>query len=215
MYSAMIDSEMVAGELIRHGVIEAHELRVIAAIDAMATTASANEFDDDAADLVEDFNAYRQAFRLQCGFAPNALCLDVEIADAMFTNGSVLELFVGAAARTPMDIRLQGLATALGLEEIIVSNSVKNTVAAPKAMSLAATWPVDKALLFRKSTAATTLVPQFMRTIHWSGNGSKPGCAFEEYEEPQTDARVLRARMDTQEKTIYSSMAMVINNVKT
>ena len=215
MYAAMIDSEMVAGELTRHGVIEGHEQRVIALIDAMGVTASANEFDDSAADLVADFNAYRQTFRLACGFPPNAMCLDLEIANRLFENASILELFVGASARTPLEIRLQGLAAALGLEEIIVSNSVKNTVAAPKAFSLAATWPVDKALLFRKSTAATTLVPQFMRTIHWSGNGSRPGCSFEEYEEPQTDGHILRHRLDVQEKIIYSSMAMVINNVKT
>jgi hypothetical protein len=92
---------------------------------------------------------------------------------------------------------------------------VKNTVAAPKAFSLSASWPADKALLFRKSTAATMMVPQFMRTIHWSGNGSRPGCSFEQYEEPQTDGTIIRSRMETVEKIIFASCAMVLDGIQT
>ena len=218
IYAAMIDSEMVASDLTRMGMIEAHENRVIAAVDALtgdSTTASTNEFDDTAADLASDFAAYKRLFRLACGFKPNCLCVDTSIVDKMMENTSIQDKFIGSASRTARDIRLQGLAAALGLDEVIEANSVKNTVASPKAPSLATSWTEDNALLFRKSTAPTTLAPQFMRTIHWSGNGSRPGCSFEQYEEPQKDGTVIRARLEVQEKVIYAACALLITNVKT
>lgn len=215
MYAAMIDSEMVAADLTRWGMIESHENRIIAIVDAMSTTPAANEFDDTAANITLDFATYKRTFRLVCGVKPNALCLDSSIVDALMENSSVLDKFVGASARTAREIRLVGLAAALGLDEVIEANSVKNTVAAPKAVSLATSWQENKALLFRKSTAPSTLQPQFMRTIHWSGNGSKPGGSFEQYEDPAKDGTVIRSRMDTQEKVIYASCAMVIVDIKT
>ena len=215
IYAGMIDSEMQAAMLTRAGVIEAHENRVIALVDALSGTGATNEFDDAAADLAADFAAYKRTFRLACGVKPNALCVDSSIVDAMMNNSSILDKFVGANSRTARDIRLQGLAAALGLDEVIEANSVKNTVAAPKAVSLATSWTEDNALLFVKSTAQTTLVPQFARTIHWSGNGSRPGCSFEQYEEPQKDGTVIRARLEVQEVVLYSTCAMLITGVKT
>lgn len=215
IYAAMIDSEMVAASLTRAGVMEAHEARVIALVDALSGTGSANEFDDQAADLAADFAVYKRTFRMACGYKPNALVVDTSIVDAMMNNSSILEKFVGSPDRTARQIRLNGLAAALGLDEVIEANSVKNTVSAPKAFSLSTVWTEDNALLFRKTTAQTTLMPQFARTIHWSGNGSKPGCSFEQYEKPEIDGTVIRSRLEVQEKVIYSACAMLITNVKT
>lgn len=215
VYAGMIDSEMVAAELTRHGVLEAHEQRVIALVDAITPVTADNEFDDDAAAITLDFVEYKQAFREQCGFAPTSLCLDSELVDYLMENGSVQDKFVGSQDRTARAITLKGLAAALGLDEVIEANGMKNTVASPKAFSLSSIWPRDKALLFRRSTAPTVLVPQFMRTIHWSGNGSRPGCVFEEYEEPQKNGKVLRHRFDGIEKVIYASCAMVLDGITT
>jgi len=215
IYSEMIDSDMVAGMLTRHGVIEAHEQRVIAVVNALGTTGVTNEFDDDAANITNDFRAYKEAFRLQCGFYPNAIVMDQSMIDALMENNSVLDKFVGSSSRTAKEINLVGLAAALGIDEVIPANSVKNTVAAPKTASLATSWPVNKALLFRKSSAPPVVAPQFMRTIHWSGNGSRIGGSFEEYEDPKTDGKIIRARLETAEEIIYSACGLVLSGIKT
>lgn len=215
IYAAMVNAEMVAAGLTRAGVIEDHENKVIAVIDAITPVGATNEFDDDAANLTLDFAAYKQTFRLACGAKPTSLVIDTSIVDALMENSAVLDKFVGSQSRTAREITLIGLAAALGLDEVIEANSVKNTVSAPKAFSLATSWPVDKALLFRRSTSPTTLVPQFLRTIHWSGNGSRPGCSFEQYEEPKTDSTVIRSRMEYQIKTINATCAMVLDGIKT
>lgn len=215
IFAAMLDSYLVAAGLTRQGVIEDHENKVIAIINAISATGATNEFDDDAANITKDFAAYKQAFRLQCGVKPTSLVVDTSVVDAMMENSSVLDKFVGSQSRTAREITLTGLAAALGLDEVIEANAVKNTVAAPKAASLATSWPVDKALLFRRSTAPTTLTQQFLRTVHWSGNGSRPGCSFEEYDEPKTDSRVVRSRMEYQIKTINSECALVLDGITT
>lgn len=216
-YAGVIDSEQYAAMLTRHAVLEAHEQRVIAVVNAITPTAvgAGHKFDDDTAPLTLDFAGYKQTFRLVCGVKPNALCLDTSVIDKMLENGSVQDKFVGSSSRTARDIMLTGLAAALGLDEVIEANSVKNGVAAPAAASLATSWDTSKALLFRKSTSPSTTTPQFMRTIHWSGNGSRPGCVFEQYEEPQTDSTVLRHRMDTTEDVIYSGCGMVLSTILT
>jgi len=215
IYAEMIDSDMIAAALTRHGVLEAHELRVIAVVNALSATASTSRFDDSAANITDEFRAYKEAFRAQCGFYPNAMCLDQSMVDALMENSSVLDKFVGSSSRAAKEITLTGLAAALGIDEIIPSNGVKNIAAAPLAKSISTTWDVDKALLFRKSTASPAMAAQFMRTIHWSGAGSRIGCSFEEYEDPRTDGRIMRARMMTTEDVIHSDAALVIGNIKT
>ncbi len=214
-FSGLIDSEMTAAELTRHSVLEAHEMRVIAVVNALtpgATVGSGNKFTDPTSPLTTNFIGYKQTFRLQCGMSPNALCVDSEIIDYMLENASVQDKFAGADDRTARKLALSGLAAALGIDEVIESNAVKNTKTGNQARTLASMWPRQKALLFRKSNG-TVVMPQFMRTIHWSGNGSRPGCVFEQYEEPQTDGTVLRHRMDTQEKVIYTECAMVLDTI--
>jgi hypothetical protein len=215
IYSELIDSDMVAGMLTRHGIIEAHEQRVIAKINAMSKTTVTNEFDDDAANITNDFRAYKEAFRMQCGFYPNAMVLDQSMVDALMENSSVLDKFVGSSGRTAKDINLVGLAAALGIDEVIPSNSIKNTVASPKTASLATTWTKDYCLLFRKSSLPPVVAPQFMRTIHWSGNGSRVGASFEEYEDPKTDGRIIRARMETAEEIIYTQCGLLLDGIVT
>ena len=215
IFAAMIDSELVAAGLARNGVIEDHENKVIAVINAISATAATNEFDDDAANITKDFAAYKQAFRLQCGAKPTSVVIDTSVVDALMENGSVLDKFVGSPQRTARAITLIGLAAALGIDEVIEANAVKNTVSAPKAETIATSWPVDKALLFRRSTSPSMLTQQFLRTIHWAGNGSRPGCSLEEYEEPQRDAKIIRARMEYQIKTINSECALVLDGITT
>lgn len=214
-FGDLIDAEMVAAELCRHGVLEAHEKRVIALVETLTPTTATNKFDDDAANITLDFVAYKATFRAQCGFNPTSLVIDSKVVDYLMENGSVQDKFVGSADRTARAITLKGLAAALGLDEVIESGGMKNTVASPKAASLATTWNADKGLLFRRSTAPTLRTPQFMRTIHWSGNGSLPGAMFEEYEEPQKNGKVIRLRNDVDEVIINSECALLLDDLLT
>ena len=209
----LLDAQMVAAELCRHAVIEAHEMRVIAAVDGKSAGASAAAvWSNDATDVAGQMNGFIQTYRLANGVRPNAICMDAEIADMLMENQSIIEKFVGASARTAKDIRLDGLAAALKLDEVIVANGVKNTADAPKAFSGSAIWPRAKVLLFRKETGSLAR-RQFMRTIHWAADGSRIGGAFEEYEDPKRRQQIIRCRMDSVEKIIHADAGMVIDSI--
>jgi len=216
-YLGWLDSEMAAAMLTRFGVMESHEREVIEVIDGITPTAVGNghKFDDATAPLAADFAGYKNAFRAVAGVMPNALCLDSYVVDLMLNNSSIQDKFQGADDRTARTLSLKGLAAALGLDEVIESGGMKNTKAAPAAASLATTWPQAKALLFRKSTAGTTMVSQFMRTIHWSGGGSRPGCAFEEYMHPETSSKRIRHLLDTKVEVVNATCGMVLSTILT
>jgi len=213
-YDDLLDGELVAAELCRHAVVEAHEKRVCAIIDAKtASDSAAAVWSTTTTDVASQMNGFIQAFRLATGVRPNALCIDAEIADLLMENDSILEKFVGASARTARDIRLDGLAAALKLDEIIIANGVKNSAVGPKAFAGAAIWPRDKALLFRKETGPNLVRRQFMRTMHWAADGSQIGGAFEEYEDPKRRCKIVRCRMDSTEKVIHSDAGFVIDSI--
>lgn len=214
-YADLIDEEMTGAEILRHSLLEAHELRVISAVNSLAVDDSAGALWSLAAtDVVSQMTTYIQAFRLKCGMKPNALCIDTEVVDMLFDNDSVQSLFVGAGDRTKgRGIMLTGLAAALKVDEVIEANAVKNTKSEPLDATLAATWPREKMLLFRKSDSRNLGARSFMRTIHWGADGSRIGGTFEEYEDPKRRGRVLRARMDTQEKVVYSDCAYVVDTL--
>ncbi len=213
-YMDIWDSEYLAGLRTLHGVLEAHEQRVIAAaLSNSFTSASGAVWTTTTTDVVATVTARINAVRLRCGRKPNALVLDSEIVNYLLINDSVLDAFVGSADRSPRAIRLAGLAAALGLDEIIEASSVKNTSIIDGTPSLASNWDRTKALLFVKETSTDTKRPQFMRTIHWGNDGSQIGGTFESYREESSRSTIIRNRMETAEVIMYAEAAEVITSV--
>lgn len=224
-WKEVIDIEDEISEATRHGVLEGHEQDVMDIISAKAaneTLAAADKWSNDSADVTGNFMVAKHKFRLQCGAAPNSLLLDVAAVDQLMQNASVLDKAGQSGNRTPEakslhnvngQARLDALAVALGVENIIVADSVKNTAGQPLAASLATMFPITRAVLFRRETAATTRTQQWLRTIHWSEAGSRPGCAFDEYDEPKTRKRVLRHLLDYKVEEVNPECVYVFEGV--
>lgn len=226
-WEEMISAEDVVIEATRYGVIEGHERDVAKmvtdrAVDLPVLDADWWNLEDS---LVTDaFAIWKEKFKRQCGRSPNTLQCDTAVVDQLMQNASVLEKAgkTGSSVRELLELhdaarelRLQALAIALGLSKIVESRSVKNTAEqGPGAVPVLETiFPQDRAVLFARDDRPTTMVQQWLRTIHWSAAGSRPGTAFDEYDEPQTLSRVLRHRMDYVVQEINAEAAMIIGNV--
>ncbi|MEP3481613.1 MAG: hypothetical protein ABJZ55_20390 [Fuerstiella sp.] len=221
----MIDSELVAAEATRHGVLEDHELRVIQKINSVAvaeTLSAGDKWSNDAADVVKYFARLKRVFRLQCGVQPNCMVIDESALDVLAVNPSVIEAAgrVGSSVEQALEfndvnreLRRRAVAIALGLQEIIVSKGIHNTAGEPLESSLSTIFPEDKAVLMVKSAEPTTRHQQWLRTVHWSAGGSRPGCAFEEYVEPQTKSNVIRHLLDTDVIEVNREAVMVLGGV--
>lgn len=224
-YLGMIDLDLIAAQSTRHGVLEDHESRVIEKINAVtpaATLTGTDQWHDDSSDPVKQISIWKRDFRLQCGEQPNTLTVDETVVDQLAVNPAVVEAAgrVGSNLREALEfndvnrrLRLQAIAVALGLSQIIESKGMLNEAAQPKAASLATTFPETKAVLTLTRSGNNTRERQWLRTAHWSANGSRPGCVFEEYDEPRIDSRVIRHRMDDEILVINSECVMVIDDV--
>lgn len=227
-WAEMIDSEDMIIEATRDGVLQGHEqdvMDIITGTAADVTVLEANQWNDPTALVANHFSIWKEKVRRQCGVRPNTLLVDAAVVDQLMQNDSVLEKagkMSGGSVRDLLELhdaertlRLSALAIALGLTEIIEADAIKNVgVDGPDAdADLMPMFPIDRAVLFRKETANTTRRAQWLRTIHWSAAGSRIGAAFDEYNEPQTLARILRHRLDYKVKVVNPECAYILEDV--
>ena len=221
----LVDSELVAAEATRHGVLEDHEMQVIDKINALTATTtlstSTDKWSHDSSDPVDQFVTYIRNFRLNCGHRPTSLLIDQTVVDCLGKNPAVLEAAGHAGSNfadalrynAGREVKKAAIAAALGIGEIIESGGIRNTARDPLAASLVTTLTETDAVLFIRDMGPSTRNVQWLRTVHWSGNGSRVGCAFEQYEEPQTDSTVIRHRMDSTIIEVNSEAVMLIDGV--
>jgi hypothetical protein len=217
MYADYFDAELVAAQRARNIVLSSHERRVIAAALAIAgtaagavawtTTASATPIDDVRAAQLAIFN--------RCGQKATAMAMSwvrfqhlkdcAQIIDRVKSSGLVN---VQRSEITPTMV-----AQALGLEEIILAGGVKNTANENAAATIASLWTDSKALVFTPPRTNDIREPAFMRTIHWAADGSSIGAAIETYRDESVRSDVVRARMDTHEKIMFTEAAQTITGI--
>ena len=236
-WEEMIDLYDVGVEQLQQHIAQNHEVRVMDKINAVVpeyTLLDAERWHLDSALVTVLFNQLKFNFRLRTGVMPNCLVLDIAVVDRLFENASVLEK-LGSGAGNTVDHetviadrsrenrkrRLDLLAIALGIDEVIAADSVKNAGAHGVDLGtgeelpavLDVTFPLTKAVLMRKQTAKSTREIQWLRTIHWNKVGSRPGGGFEEYPEPQTAREILRMIFNYSLTEINKEAVMVIDNV--
>jgi hypothetical protein len=210
-----IDAEMIAAMRTRDIVLKNHNSRVITLALAVANTNAAGTVWSTVATAspIANVRAAKIAIRNRCGKVPNAMCCDWEAWEYLRDCAEVVERLKYSGIDDPKKANLNAVAAVLGLEEIIVSGAVTDGAIAPLAASVASMWDRTKALVFCKSTTQDTKVPHFMRTFHWGADGSQIGAAFESYYDPTRRSDIIRHRMDTDEKVLYSDVAQVITGV--
>ena len=163
---------------------------------------------------------YIRNFRLNCGHRPTSLLIDQTVVDCLGKNPAVLEAAGHAGSNfadalrynAGREVKKAAIAAALGIGEIIESGGIRNTARDPLAASLVTTLTETDAVLFIRDMGPST------RNVQWlhgalGSNGSRVGCAFEQYEEPQTDSTVIRHRMDSTIIEVNSEAVMLIDGV--
>lgn len=220
IYSDMWDSEVLAAQRVRYSIMEAHEQRVIDAVlgsgTPLTSTASGALWSVAGTDVIAEVRAAKLRIRAKCGKMPNVMVVDEEVIEYLLSNTGILDRYVGASDRTAKSITVTGLAAALNLDEIVVSKSLKNTAVAPKAAVLASQWDKTVAMLLVRQNGAgnrDTRRPRLMNTFHWSEDGSQVGGTFETYRDEKTRGDIVRNRMETVEKIVYSNCAELITTV--
>lgn len=215
-YEHVFDADMESAEIGRDVVLRGHNQRVIEKALAISNNDAASAvWTNTGTDIITDIRTAKLAIRNRGGGKANVLVVEYEVFEYMRDNDAIIDRLKYSGHQNPNrgSIDEIAVAQALGLDEIIVADSLDNTANEGQAASLAPQWDKTKALLFTRRTNGTTAKAQFMRTFHWGEDGSTVGGAFEKYRDENKRAFVVRSRMETQEKVLYDACGQVLTGV--
>lgn len=223
IYQHVLNADLEATEVARDVVLRSHNARVIQKATNIGNVHSISSETGDAAkpwtdttsDPITVIRERRKAIRNRGGGKANVLVVDFDVFETLRDNATLIDRikFDGKIDPTRDEVTAQAIASALGLEELIVAESMVNTANINQDAVLETMWPKTKALLFTRRSSGTTKKAQFMRTLHWGEDGSRIGGSFEKYRNEQKRGYVMRARMETSEEVAYEEAAEILDNV--
>ena len=218
MYGEWWDAEQLAAERSRDAVLRNHNQRVIDLALAIANTNAAGTAWTDTANStpIANVRTAKLAVRDRAGVIPNVMVIDYERFEFLKDNAEIIDRIKYSGRDDPKrrSLTADALAAVFDLDEVIISGSVKNTAnEGQESSTLASMWDKTKALLFVRTTSRNLKMPQFMRTFHWGGDGSNIGGVMESYRDENTRSDIIRTRMDTEEKIVYTGVGQQITGI--
>ncbi len=217
-FGSYFDAELIAAAFCRHVVLQGLEQRTITALIAgvYAATAAGTAWTTPAsATPIDNVRTAALAIFARTGVWPNQLTLSKTTFEYLKDNAQIIDRLKYAGFQNPNrdNINEQAVAQALGLQEVLVAGAVYNSANEGQAASLATIWPAATALLAVSARTSNPMEPCFARIFHWGGDGSSIGTAFESYRDETVRGDIVRARMQTDEKIMFTEAAQSITGV--
>lgn len=218
MFGSWWNSELLAAQRCRDAVLRNHNARVIALAAAVSNTTAAGTVWTTlaSADVIGNVRTARLAVRNRTGIMPNAMVIDFETFQYVRSNAGIIDRvkYSGLQDVNVSKVTVNAVAQALDLEEIILSGSMYNSANEAQTASLASMWDKTTAFVFVKGSGSDLRRPQFARTFHWGADGSSIGSVMESYRDESRRSDIVRSRMETDEKVVYSACAQLITGVQ-
>jgi hypothetical protein len=219
MYANYFDAEMVAALRARDRVMRAYEIRAAALIfnTAVWTPTSITEEWDDASNAVPitDVEARVKSIWEATGLWANALIINRRVFRNLRNCDQILDKIKYVRGTLPAEIGIAELQAAFDLPYILVGGSAKNASNSEQTVDIDPIWSDEYAAVARICTSNDIREPGVARTFHWGEDGSTIGATVESYYEEQSRSDIVRARMDTQEKVLYTAALELLDNVTT
>lgn len=221
-YREWFDFEAMSTRIALDQVLRAYELRVASLLYNATTFTSyktdiTHEWNDwtNAVPLTDVIKA-KQSMWETTGLYPNALLCNKRQFNNLRMNTQVIDkLESGGAGETvkPGAVTRQMLADCFDIDEIIVSDSARDSANEGQDVSIAPMWSDEYAMLARVARTSNPEEACLARTIHWSEDGSQIGGTIETYYEDQSRGDVVRVRHETEEKVFYTALGHLFTNV--
>lgn len=225
MYAEFFDAELIGTQRAMSAVMVNAEVRVAAAVyntstwtGTSLTTAITNEWDDLAnATPGDDVLAAKKKIYDNSGLMANALICNWKQFQNLLNCDDIINRikYQGFMDARPGAITQQALATALGIDRVIVAGGVKNSAKEGQAASLGAVWSDEYVMVCRVATSSDFREPCIGRTFHWAGDGSSVDGRVETYREEQTRSQIVRVRHDVDEIVLYPQAGHLLSNATT
>lgn len=223
MYREYFDAEMVSAARARAFVLEAHEKRIAAATFnattyTSQTTAITHEWDDATnAVPITDVESAVQSIYGNSGMWPNAMVINRKVFRNLRNVAQIIDRvkYQGFMDARAGEITVAAMAQVFDLDYLIVAGSAKNTAIEGQTASISPIWSDEYCWIGKVSTSPDIREPCVGRTFHWGETGSSIGTTLESYRDESVRSDIIRARMDTDEKNLYTTAGWLLSNVTT
>lgn len=213
MFGDWWDAEQLATSRARDAVLANHNTRVVTmALAVSNTNAAGNVWTGSSGTPITNLIAAKLAVRSRTGLVPNAMVIDIEVFMYLRLNPQMQDAAWGTV-NPKKGLTISEVQAAMDLEYLHISGAVKNTALEPAAATLSSVWDKTKAFVFVKNLDRDLRRPRYANTFHWGADGSQVGAVIETYRDESKRSDIVRARMDTDEKEVYSSCGQVITGV--
>lgn len=225
MYRDFFDHELVSATRALDVVLRNAEKRIAAAIfdavvwtGASLITAVTNEWDDATnATPRDDVKAAMIKVFENSGLWPNALIINKLVLEHLKDSTQIIDRlkYAGFTDPRPGTINETAIAQALGIDQVIVAGSAKNTAAEGQALTVAPVWSNEYAMVCRIDNSLDPQQPTIGRTLHWAEDGSDVGGTVETYRDETVRADIVRVRHDVDEKIMLVEAGHLLSNITT
>lgn len=217
IYEHLIDSEMIAARLSRHGLLLNQETRIAALLFDVATFAPTNASVAWAtlatAVPLTDVEARVQSL-YTAGIIADTLVMSWKTFRDLRNTSQVIDRITASGAGRPAkaeDVTIEMLRQVFALPKILVGASQYNSAIEGQTPVIAPVWSNGLVAVCRTSNGGSLEDPSVGRTFHWSADGSQIGGTFESYYSNEKRGDVVRNRMETQEKVLYTAANQLID----
>jgi hypothetical protein len=223
MYADYVDAEAVSRDRAYLTIQQNAEKRMAALIFnattwSSYTSACTTPLDVHDTSLPFDyFQTAKEAVRLQCGFLANAAIMSYTVFENLKMCAQVIDRIKYWGGDDPKHggINEATVARALGLEEVIVAGSVKDSALEGQTRSLAEVWDDEYIMVCRVARTNDPSEPCIARTFHYTADGSSYGGTVETYRDETVRGEVVRVRHDVDELVMYTQCGYLLSNADT
>lgn len=220
IYAYTIDFDRIAAMRAMDAVLRNLEKRIAAAVFNTSTfnnSAVGTAWDVYAsATPLDDVVTATNLFKAQSGMMPNAVIVNDVTMRNLARCDQLIDQLKYSGIDDPKKITPQMIAALFNVDRLIVPNTMRNSspqVTGSQAITFANIWGNTNCMLAKIATSQDLKEPCLGRTFHWTGDGSSEGGTVEQYRDERVRADIMRARIDVQEKILYTVCGYILTGV--
>lgn len=212
--------EVQTAQMARDIVLRNIEIAVATALIDTNTFANSNV--DTAWDVaasatpISDINTAMEKMFETNGVYPDTLVINEFVYRNLLACESITANLKGVRDTSQGMLSAADLASAFGINQVIVAGGAKNTAALGQSATISHIWGSDYAMLLKVMSDTTSPYDVGVgRVLHYSADGSAIGGTIETYRDSAKRGDVLRCRMEATPKIYYAECGYLLGGITT
>ncbi len=179
-------------------------------ISVVAQHKSAAAWDNNASTPITDIETAKLAIQLATGKLPNRLLVSRPVFEKLRNHASIIGRVQFVMKAMPEDISAELLASAFGLEKVVVADSIKNTANEGAADSMDWVWGKN-AILYYRPAAVGKRVATFGAQFRWLFGANTQGFLVKRWREEKRTGDMIEVQLYHDMKVVAAAAAYLFD----